>query len=57
MRIIIVATTSMTLRLIIMPIIPLLIHSVHPEEDILRRNKAKDTLDQTAAVLVKIAAI
>jgi hypothetical protein len=43
------------LRLIISPSITFLIHSVHPEEDILRRNKAKDTLDHTEAAIVRMA--
>jgi len=53
--IVIVAVTSMILRLMMMLIITLLIHSVHPDEDILRRNKANDTFDQTEAAMVQTA--
>ena len=49
------AVASMALRLMIMPNIVLLIHSVHPEEDILRRDKANDTLDNTEAIIVRAA--
>ena len=55
MRIKATAMASMALRLMIMPTIVLLIHSVHPEEDILRRDKANDTLDHTEAVIVRAA--
>ena len=53
--IMVIDVTSMILRLIMMPTIPLLVHSVHPDEDILRRNKANDTFDQTEAIMVKTA--
>jgi len=46
---------SMVLRVIMMPSIPFLVHSVHPEEDIRSRNNAYDTFDHTEAATFSAA--
>ncbi len=57
MRIMVMAVTNMMFKLMMIPRIPRLVHSVHPEDDIRRRKKANDTFELTEAAIVKTAAM
>jgi len=47
--------TSMTFRVKITPRTTLFTHSVQPDDEIRRRNKANDTLDHTEAAIYMTA--